>query len=161
MSFTLIKMEEEAEKCRLWSKKEITEIIKVFPDDADKDKVKDIVAKMAFARKPLVVARLDSWKMDSKIKGDDCLSSRTRHRRKFLLSMRCVEIKEEKAKKAKKATPSGRGRGGGGGGRGGYFSRAYQPGICKGFGQYGHYLKECPFNEPEAMEAPAVDPEHE
>ena len=54
MSFMLKKMEEEAEKCRLWSKREITEIIKVFPDDADKDKVKDIVAKMAFARKPLV-----------------------------------------------------------------------------------------------------------
>ena len=32
MSFTLNKMEEEADKCKLWSKKEISEIIKeVFP----------------------------------------------------------------------------------------------------------------------------------
>ena len=55
MSFMLNKMEEKAGKCWLWSKKEITEIIKeVFPDQSDKDKVKDLLVKLAFATKPMV-----------------------------------------------------------------------------------------------------------
>ena len=182
MSFTLNKMEEEAKKCRLWSKKEISKIIEeIFHEDAIKDRVKELTAKLAFARQPMVrmrdylhflqeatehememtsVARLDSWKMVAKIEGDDRLSSRTRRRRKYLLPTLRAEIKEEKEKNAKKATPAGRGRGGAGGGRGGY-SGAYQPGVCKGCGQYGHYLKDCPFNVPGAMEAAAVDPEPE
>ena len=174
MSFMLNKMEEKAGKCWLWSKKEITEIIKeVFHKDAIKD-------KLAFARRPMVrmrnylhflqeaaahememtsVARLDSWKMVSKIEREDRLSSHMRRRCKYLLPKLCAEIKEEKEKNAKKATPAGQGGGGGGGshrgrGRGGRrgFSGGYQqPMVGKRCGQFGHYQKNCPWNVPGAM----------
>ena len=103
LSFTMNKMEEEAEKCRLWSKKEISKIItEIFHEDAIKDRVKELTAKLALARQPMVrmrdylhflqeatahememtnVAKVDSWKMVAKIEGDDRLSSRTRRRR--------------------------------------------------------------------------------
>ena len=181
MSFTLNKMEEEAEKCRLWSKREITKIIEeIFHEDAIKDRVKELTAKLALARQPMVrmrdylhflqeatahememtnVAKVDSWKMVAKIEGDDRLSSRTRRRRKYLLPTLRAEIKEEKEKNAKEATPT-RGGGGGGshrgrgrGGRGGFSGGYQQPMVCKRCGQLGHFQKNCPWNVPGAMAA--------
>ena len=181
LSFTANKMEEEAEKCRLWSKKEISKIIsEIFHEDAIKDRVKDLTAKLAHARQPMVrirdyihflqeatehememtaVAKLDSWKMVAKIEGDDSLSSRTRRRRKYLLPTLRAELKEEKEKTTKKATPT---RGGGGGshrgrgrgGRGGFAGGYQQPMVCKRCGMFGHFQKNCPWNVPGAMAAP-------
>ena len=92
------------------------EIIKeVFPDDADENKVKDLVARISLARKSMVclrnylqeaasyemkmvsVARLDSWKMVANIKGNDGLPVRKRRLRKYLRPTVHAELKEEGA----------------------------------------------------------------
>ena len=85
------------------------EIIKeVFPDDADENKVKDLVARISLARKSMVCLRnylQEAASYEMKMVSVARRPVRTRRLRKYLRPTVHAELKEEQDKSGKKPCP--------------------------------------------------------